>query len=188
MRVYIAVFLGIAIFLLSACKQEKEDLLTTVFNPETVPMIDSDSVTTLISDSGVIRYKLVANKWQFFEKVKDPYWYFPDGFYVEQFDSLFHVEVSVKADTAWRYTSRQMWKLKGNVFIKNIVNETFASDELFWDEKSRKIYTEKYIEINRPEKILLRGLGLEAEQSLRSYRILKPFDTDLYFEEGKGGF
>ncbi|NDW10661.1 LPS export ABC transporter periplasmic protein LptC [Dysgonomonas sp. 520] len=180
-----ATFLGVAIFLLSGCKKEKEDLATLIFDSETVPMIDSDSVTTLISDSGLIRYKLVTKTWQFFEKSKDPHWYFPDGFYVEQFDSLFHIEVSIKSDTAWRYTNKQIWKLKGNVFIKNIIDETFSSEELFWDEKKEKIYSDKYIKIVRPNKGLVQGLGFESNQSMTSWRIIKPFDTDLYFDENK---
>lgn len=167
----------------SSCKEEPKDLLTEMYNPETVPMINSDSVIMHISDSGIMRYKLVTKTWQFFEQAKDPHWYFPDGFYVEQFDSLFHIEVSVKSDTAWRFTRRNVWRLKGHVFIKNIRNETFSSDELFWDEKDKRIYTNKYIEIDQPGKLMLKGMGLESNQSLTEYKILRPFDSEITVEE-----
>lgn len=179
----IALLFVSAIMLFSSCKQEKKEVATIVYDPETVPTINEDSVTTLISDSGIIRYKLVAKTWQIFEQSKDPCWFFPDGFYVEQFDSLLHVEASVKSDTAWRYTKRNIWRLKGNVFIRNIRNETFSSQELFWDEKNQKVYSNVYIEINRPERLLLKGMGFEANQNFTQYVIKKPVNSDFYYDD-----
>jgi LPS export ABC transporter protein LptC len=181
-RFSIAAF-GVAMLLFISCGETKKDYVTGVFDPETVPSINSDSVAMLVSDSGLIRYKLVAQSWQFFDEAKEPHWYFPKGFYVEQFDSLFHVEVSVKSDTAWRYTRKSLWKLKGHVFVKNIRNETFASEELYWDEKSQKIYTDKYIEIQQPDKLMLKGMGMESNQSLTSYRIKKPINSNIYIND-----
>lgn len=171
--------------LFSGCKEEKQEVATVPYDPEVIPMIDSDSVTMLVSDSGVIRYKLVAKTWQFFEQAKDPHWYFPKGFYVEQFDSLFHIEVSIKSDTAWHYTKRDLWKLKGHIFVKNIKNETFSTEELYWDMKTKKIYSDAYIEIRQPDQLLLRGMGMEYNQSFTEGRILKPFNTEMYYNEGE---
>lgn len=170
-------------FLFSSCKEEKKHLISGVYNPELIPRINSDSVNMLVSDSGIIRYRLVAASWQFFEQTKDPHWYFPKGFYVEQFDSLFHVQVSIKADTAWRYTKQNLWKLKGHVFVKNIKDETFASNELFWDEKEQRIYSAAYIEIKQPDKLMIKGMGFNANQTLTSWQILKPFDSEIYIKD-----
>lgn len=176
----------IAIGLIS-CSGEKKDYVSIPFDSETIPTMAVDSVTELISDSGIIRYKLITKTWLFFDKAKDPYWFFPNGMYVEQFDTMFHVQVTLRADTAWNYTNRRLWKLKGKVFVRNAQNETFESEELYWDERKDKVYSDKYIEINRPEKLMLRGYGFESDQRMTQYRIFRPHDSDIYVEEERIG-
>lgn len=178
--------LGILIlsFLIS-CSSDKKEYVNAALDRETMPSMRDDSVTMLVSDSGLIKYKLITKNWEFFENAKDPHWYFPEGIYVEQFDTSFHKQTSLRADTAWNFTLRKVWRLKGNVFIENVQNETFSTDELFWDEKLQKFYSDKYIEINRPEKLMLKGIGFESNMNMTQYRIFKPHDTDIYFEDNQ---
>lgn len=173
-------------YFLVSCGNDKKEYVNAPLDNETMPSMRDDSVTMLISDSGLIKYKVITKTWNFFENAKDPHWYFPEGIYVEQFDTTFHKQTSLKADTAWNFTLRKLWRLKGNVFIENIQNETFSTDELFWDEKQQKFYSDKYIEINRPEKLMLKGVGFESNMNMTQYRIFKPHDTDIYFEDNQG--
>jgi len=88
-----------SLFFLS-CKDKDENLVAFAYDPEVVPSMITDTVTTLISDSGITRYKLVADVWEVYDKAKDPYWYFPQGIYLERFTPDFSIEATVKADTA----------------------------------------------------------------------------------------
>ena len=169
----------------ASCGSDKKEYVNAPLDNETMPSMRDDSVTMLISDSGLIKYKLITKDWEFFENAKDPHWYFPEGIYVEQFDTSFHKQTSLKADTAWNFTLRKLWRLKGNVFIENIQGETFSTDELFWDEKEQKFYSDKYIEINRPEKLMLKGIGFESNTSMTQYRIFRPHDTNIYFQDNQ---
>lgn len=178
--------LPLAILILSfwaSCSSDKKEYINAPLDRETMPSMQDDSVTMLISDSGLIKYKLITKDWESFENVKEPHWYFPEGIYVEQFDTTFQKQVSLKADTAWNFTLKKLWRLKGNVFIENINNETFSTDELFWDQKQQRFYSDKYIEINRPEKLMLKGFGFESNMDMTQYRVFKPHDTDIYVEE-----
>lgn len=58
-------------------------------DPHKVPSLSSFDVTTLISDSGITRYRIKAKEWLMFENAKEPYWLFPQGIYVEKFDENF---------------------------------------------------------------------------------------------------
>lgn len=69
--------------------------------------------------------------------------------------------------------------------MKNTKGETFSTEELFWDERQQKVYSDKYIEINRPEKIRLKGTGFESNMNMTQYRIFRPDNTNLYFDEEK---
>lgn len=179
----IVVFTTIILALFSSCSEEKQETVNMKFDVETIPMMDTDSLTMLISDSGLIRYKVIAETWQFFERAKDPHWYFPKGMYVEQFDTLFRVDARLKADTVWNFTQRKLWRLKGHVYVVNSKGETFKSDELFWDERSQKVYTDKYIEIQKPGELMLKGKGLTSNQQMTNYQIKHPFDSDFYVDE-----
>ncbi|WP_165020846.1 LPS export ABC transporter periplasmic protein LptC [Dysgonomonas sp. ZJ279] len=165
-------------------KKETDEPVDLVYNPDSIPMLNTDSVTMLISDSGLIRYKMLAKTWLVFSEAKDPYWLFPDGFYGEQFDSLFNIILTVKADSVWNFEKRKLWQLRGNVFIRNSVGETFASEELFWDQRDQKIYSNQFVEINRPEKGILRGSGgFEANQQMTEYKFAKVRNSEIYVNE-----
>jgi len=176
-------------FFFAACKSDKKSSVNLSYDPETIPSMNTDSVNMLISDSGLIRYKMITKTWEIFDQAKDPFWYFPEGLYLEQFDTTFNVVVTIKSDTAWNYEKKKLWRLKGNVFVRNSVGETFASDELFWDQQKQKIYSDKYVEIDRPEKGILRGKGgFEANQQMTEYQFKNVGRSDrggtlLYFNE-----
>lgn len=173
------------LYFVTSCENNKQEIIDEPLDREKTPSVRDDSVTMLISDSGVIRYKVITQDWQIFDSSKDPHWYFPKGLYVERFDSTFHAEATLKADTAWNFTQRRLWQLKGHVFMKNTKGETFSTEELFWDERQQKVYSDKYIEINRPEKIRLKGTGFESNMNMTQYRIFRPDNTNLYFDEEK---
>ncbi len=166
----------------ASCQKKTEELVDIIFNPDSVPTMTTDSVITLISDSGVTRYKLITKKWQVFDGAKEPYWFFPEGIYLERFDSLFNVEAVVFADTAWNYVNKQLWRLKGNVNAQNMKGEKFFSDELFWDQHQQRIYSDKYIEIQKGE-TELKGYGFESNQEMTEYRIFKPHDGRIPLKE-----
>ena len=172
----------VMLFLYTACSNKDKDLLDIRYDPETTPSMNTDSVTMLVSDSGITRYKIITDNWQIYDKAAEPYWFFPKGIYIEQFDSVFEVKAKIVADTAWRYTDKNLWRVKGNVDIRNRQGEMFMSDELFWDQQSQKVYSDKYIEIIRGE-TELKGYGFESNQEMTEYRIFRPHDGKLPFRD-----
>ena len=172
----------VMLFFYTACGSKETETVDIQFDPEITPTMTTDSVTALISDSGITRYKLVADIWEVFDKAADPFWYFPERIYLERFDSLFQVEAKILADTAWNYTDKSLWRLKGNVDIRNMEGEMFLSDELFWDQKEQRVYSDKYIQIKRGD-TELKGYGFESNQQMTEYRIFRPHDGKIPFKE-----
>ena len=168
---------------LGSCKDKNDNVVAFQYDPEVVPTMITDSFTTLISDSGITRYKLIADKWMVFDKAKEPFQYFPFGIYLERFTPDFEIEATVKADTAWYYNEKELWHLKSNVHVENMQGEEFDSDELFWDGENGRVYSDSYIEIKRGD-TRLKGYGFESNQSMTNYRIFRPHDGLLPFSEG----
>lgn len=159
------------LLLASSCGAEKKEVVELAFDPETSFMMKTTDVAMLISDSGITRYRLNAKDWEMYTQAKDPYWYFPEGLYIEKFDTLFNSDASVKADTAWYYTKQRLWRLVGNVEVKNLKGDQVKTTELFWNEDAQRIYSNKYVRIEQEEKIIIGDYGFESNQEMTKYKI-----------------
>lgn len=153
-----------------SCSKETKDVVNATYDPEKSYTMKATQVNTLISDSGITRYRIEAAEWIVFGKAKEPYWYFPEGIYVEKFDTLFHSEASIKADTAYYFDKKGLWHLIGSVEVESLQGERFDTSELFWDQKKEKVYSEKYIRIQQEEQIIT-GVGFESNQNMTRYKI-----------------
>ena len=98
---------------MASCGKENKEVVEVTFDPENTYTMRTTDATSLISDSGITRYRLNAKEWLVFGKAQEPHSYFPQGVYVEKFDSLFNVEASVKADTAYYWDKKGLYKLIG---------------------------------------------------------------------------
>ena len=166
-----AAFLAAVMFVLfPACSGKNKNLAEAISENDTLPSMTSLGVTTLISDSGITRYKIVTEEWLIHDKKNPPYWAFEKGVYLEKFDTLFRIDASIKADTAYYYDKKKLWELKGNVQILSQRGDKFKTDLLFWDEKKEKVYSDKYIQIEQEDKVL-KGYGFESNQDLTEYEI-----------------
>lgn len=175
-------FGGIVMLLLfSSCDGNKKALGKAITDRDSLPVMDTRGVTTLISDSGVTRYRIKTEEWMVFDKKTPPHWAFEKGIYLEQFDSLFHVDASIKADTAYYYTAEKLWKLIGHVDIKNLKGERFNTELLYWNEATQKVYSDKFIRIQQPDKIIT-GHGFDSNQQMTVY-VIHNIEGVLYVDE-----
>ncbi|MBO7456741.1 MAG: LPS export ABC transporter periplasmic protein LptC [Paludibacteraceae bacterium] len=133
----------------------------------------TDSVSTLISDSGVTRYRIEAPQWLMFDRTNPPYQEFPDGIYLEQFDEALNVKAQLKADYAYYDETAQQWTLRGNVHALNRKGETFDTPEMKWDQKTHRVYSDTSIHIVR-EKSVIEGVGFDSNEEMTKYTILNP--------------
>ena len=166
-----AAFLAAVMFVLfPACSGKDKKLTETISKNDTLPSMKSLGVTTLISDSGITRYKIVTEEWLIYDKKNPPYWAFEKGVYLEKIDTLFRIDASIKADTAYYHEKKKLWELKGHVQILSQRGDKFQTDLLFWDEKKEKVYSDKFIQIEQEDKII-KGYGFESNQDLTEYEI-----------------
>ena len=138
-----------------------------------VAVLVTDSVSTLISDSGVTRYRIEAPQWLVYDKTEPPYQEFPQGIYLEQFDENLTVQASLKADYAHYDESAQIWTLRGNVHALNRKGEQFDTPLLCWSQNEHRVYSDTTIHITR-EVSIIEGVGFESNEEMSKYTILNP--------------
>lgn len=171
------------ILLSVACSGRKKIVGEAITERDSLPIMETKGVSTLISDSGIIRYRLQAEDWRVFDKKKPPYWAFEEGVYLETFDTLFQMEANIKADTAYYYEKQKLWKLMGNVVIRNLKGEKFNTELLYWDQNTEKVYSDRFIRIEQPDRIIT-GRGFDSNQQMTKYTIHKP--EGIFYLEDSG--
>lgn len=159
--------------LLPSCRKSVKLRTDAVLDRAAIPVLEAHQVSTLISDSGVTRYRINAETWQMYDKAQPPYWEFKDGIYLENFDINLNVNASLKADYAYYDEEAQTWLLRGNVHALNLEGEEFETPELNWNQKTERVYSDSIITIHR-ESSIIRGIGFRSNQEMTQYTILKP--------------
>lgn len=170
MRILPLCWVFAAILLVMAACRESDPVEMGNRDSSHAPTMMTRNVETLISDSGVTRFRIKTPVWYVYDEVKEPYWKFPEGLNLEKFDMFFRTEATVTADSATYFKDRQVWRLDGHVDISNILNEKFQTQQLFWDQRTHKLYSDSFIHIERPDKVL-EGYGFDSNEQLTRYTI-----------------
>ena len=169
LSITVAVWTAVMFVFLPSCGQKKHTA-AAVEEGDSLPDMRTLGVTTLVSDSGMIRYKIITDEWLIYSQRNPPFWAFEKGVYLEKFDTLFHVDASIKADTAYYYEPKKLWELRGNVHIQSQRGDKFDTELMFWDQNKEKIYSDRFIRIEQVDKILT-GYGFESNQQMTEYQI-----------------
>lgn len=155
---------------ISACNKPKEHTAPAINPRDSVSMMKSFGVNTLISDSGVMKYRIVAERWEVNEVLNPPRWIFKRGIFMEQFDQSFHTEAYVQADTAYYYTIKKLWHLIGNVRMKTVDGLRFNSEELYWDQNRHELYSYCFSRVITPEREL-QGTYFTSDERMQHYTV-----------------
>ena len=155
---------------IAACSEQHEHTAPAIHERDSVSMMTSYGVNTLISDSGVIKYKIVAERWDVNTVRQPPRWTFEKGIFMEQFDEQFHVEGYIQADSAWYYEQQKLWELRGRVLIRNVNGLIFTSEEFFWDGIRHEFYSNKFSRVVTPERTL-EGTRFRSDEHMTHYDV-----------------
>jgi len=156
--------------LFSACSEQVEHTAAAVNDRDSASMMTSYGINTLISDSGVIKYRIVTERWDVNTVRQPSRWTFERGIFMEQFDEKFHIEGYIQADTAWYYDQLKLWELRGRVFIRNVNGLRFRSEELFWDGMKHEFYSHKYSKVVTPERTM-EGTYFRSDEHMTHYEV-----------------
>ena len=168
-RTYIVLTVALMAFMV-ACEEEHEHTAPAVNPHDSVPAMVTYGVNTLISDSGVIKYRLVAERWEVNEVKNPSRWVFDKGVLITQFDQKMHIQGYIQCDSAVYFDKLRLWQLHGRVRILNPQGMTFQSDELYWDEMNHKFWSYTYSHMKMPDKEV-DGNWFESNEQMTQYEI-----------------
>jgi LPS export ABC transporter protein LptC len=97
---------------------------------------------------------------------------FPKTLHVDFYNDSMRVESQVDARYGKYYESLNKVFLKDCVIVKNILKgDTLNCQELWWDQRLEKFYTDKQVRINKKGGTIIYGKGFEAPQDFSGYTL-----------------
>lgn len=153
-----------------SCTESIEHTAEAVNSQDSLPFMHSVGISTLISDSGVIRYHLVAEEWDIYTpQGEQATWKFSKGLLMTRLDNKFHVDLHIQADTAYLYQQR-LWELRGRVKVRNIEGTVFHTEHLWWDLSQHEMWNHTHMTIISPERTL-NGTEFRSNEQMTRYSV-----------------
>lgn len=154
----------------SACQEAVEHTAPAIRDRDSASVMTSWGVNTLISDSGVIKYRIVTERWDV-NAVKHPSrWTFDKGLFLEQFGEKFHIQAYIQCDTAYYYDQLHLWELRSRVRVRTKEGLRFTSEQLFWDESRHELYSYVFSRLVTPERTL-QGSFFRSDERMTHYLV-----------------
>lgn len=164
------ILLPLAAVVAASCQEAVEHTAPAIRDRDSVAVMTSYGVNTLISDSGVIKYKIVTERWEVNQNIHPSRWIFDKGLFLEQFDEKFHVQAYIQCDTAYYYDQQRLWELRSRVRIKTKDGLRFFSNRLFWDEAKHELYSNVFSRLITPERTL-QGSFFRSDERMTHYLV-----------------
>lgn len=172
MRSRLIVFAALAALLWS-CSDDERPYRKGRIDAEHTPTMTTLRANTTISDSGFLRYRILAPTWLMFENASEPRWTFPDGMHMERYDNHGRVNATIDCDSATYFTSTQTWRLDGAVDIASTDGQRFLTQQLWWNRLDRQVYSDSFIHIERPDRVI-EGFGFKSNDRMTDYLVISP--------------
>ena len=167
---FIGLVLLTASYAMVSCSEEREHTAPAMHDRDSVPVMTTYGVNTLISDSGVIKYRIVTERWEINENRRPSRWTFNKGILLTQFDLKKHVVGYIQCDSAVYFDKDRRWELRGRVRILTAQGLTFYSNELYWDERNHEMWSYSYSHLKTPDKELQRN-WFRSDEQMTNYEI-----------------
>lgn len=168
-HIYIS-FVILLLLVTGGCSETVEHTAPAVRDRDSLPMMVTYGVNAIFSDSGVQKYRVVAERWEVNTTVKRQMYRFSKGLFLSQFNDKFEVVLSFQADTAYYYNQERLWELRGRVRIVNEQGLRYIGEELFWDQNAKKYYSNKWSKVITPERIL-EGDRFISDERMTNYHV-----------------
>lgn len=167
--------LVVCCILLTACTNDLKQLPPDA----SVKDLDNDralDVTFIRSEKGITKAELHTNEFIKNDNANPPYVDMLKGLKVDFFNDSLKVESTLTARTARYYTKSGNIIVRDSVVVVNRRGEKLQTEELIYNQKLERFYTEKFVRITIGDQITF-GEGMEANQDFTWFRIKKQRGT-----------
>ncbi len=150
-----------------SCENNLANVKVITASDETPDRIMTD-FHSYYSDSGIVRYEIIASKMQDFSN-GNPKTIFDNGLTVKYYGNNSDLISTLSAEYAELKPMENIIIARNNVIFTNHEKEqTLRTEELFWDQRLKKIRTTKRFYVDSPN-TKAEGTGLIADETFSNY-------------------
>lgn len=151
--------------LLVSCKKEEKVIEKGIYNG---PLSELHGINMAYTDSAKIMVRMSTETQLTLQNEDKVY---PKEVRIFFFDKLGNNTTTLRGDSARFIRSKNLYHIMGRVLVNNqIKNETLQTDEMFWSPDTKKVYTDKPVDIKTPEQVL-HGVGMDSNQDFTDYTL-----------------
>ncbi|PWE01419.1 LPS export ABC transporter periplasmic protein LptC [Marinilabilia rubra] len=166
-----SIFILLAVLFFSgACQSNKPSEIKAVVDEENFPSLAVNDLETVITDSGRVAYRFISPEMNKYDNRQEPYTEFPRGLHLIVYNKQEEIDAQIKSRYAIYHEKDELWELQNNVEAVNFKNEVINTEQLFWDAREHRIFSDEFIKITTDQEILT-GYGFESDESLENYTI-----------------
>ncbi len=168
--VWVALSAAGSAILLFSCGEKDSEAAAPV---ETLMTEYSDSLSVIMSRNGRRSYHFTTPLLEGYTLAREPYREFRKGVKITTYkdDSLSSVDAVLTANYAIYYEDRELWEAKGNVVVEKSDGKTLYTQQLFWNARTDKVYSNvdsKIVQNNGRDVFV--GEGFESDASFKEWR------------------
>lgn len=131
----------------------------------------SEDLSVVESKNGRKTYSFTTPMMEEYGLAREPYREFRKGVKIVTFndDSISSVDATLTSNYAIYYTKRELWEARGNVVAETSGDRTLYTQQLFWNAKTKRIYSNVDSKIVQSDGVFY-GEGLESDDALNDWR------------------
>ena len=167
--IIIPVITGI-IMLFASCERNNIEKINELTSEIDAPTIAVSNTEIKFSKNGHVEVRLLSKQINRYMDMEEPYTEFPQGLYVEFYDSTENVTSYIKANYCIYDETEELWTAENDVVSVSEEGDTLNTEYLVWDQKKAKVYSDRYVRITNKDGII-HGKGFEANQDLSDWKI-----------------
>ncbi len=163
---------GLLLFMLlifTACENDMAEVERIVKQDE-IAIERAKEVEMLYSDSAIVKIRIKAPEMMNYLDKKEPKRVFTKGLNVDIFNEDKKIVSRLSAKYAIQNVKENKVILQDSVEVVTLQNEKLQTEELIWDEKEDKVYTEKYVKMSTATEIIY-GYGFNSNLDFTKWKV-----------------
>lgn len=169
----------------ASCKSSIERI-REINDIQSIPSLRIENLTGRMTELGGLKVRYATPELRQFHFAEEKYTDFPKGIELYRYLDSVTVEASVVADYAIYYDAKDLWEATGNVLVKNMEGDELSTEKLFWNQKTKKVYTDALVKIVDTKKgATIFGKGLISDESFTDYEVQEIFNSVIYVDDEK---
>ena len=164
----------IFLILMNSCTNDPK-LVQEFISDKQQPIEHIKGAQLLHTENGKVKVRVLANSIERFQDIQ-PGLIFPNQLEVYFYNDSSQLQSTLIADYASIDEEKKIMLAKNNVILISIDDKKLETDELVWDEKKNKIYTDKKVKITTGKEVVF-GEGFTSTTDFKEYSITKVHGT-----------